>query len=195
MPPQQIITFIIGTVVVLFGAYYVTYYIGMKASGQTRAGLRNRNISVHDRFSISRDKGFYIVEIAGKVYIVGVTTNNMTVLDTYDAKEFAELTATDNQNAAVSWSDTPVGRYGNKMTKKVVAFVAAKTGKLPKEQAAGDRSEENTAANDNSDNAAANAEETADETAETAPEATREDTAAKNTFEESMEEAQRKQDR
>ena len=129
MPPQQVIIFIVGTIVILFGAYYVTYYVGMKASGQTRAGLRNRNISLLDRYAISRDKSFCIIEIAGKVYIVGVTNNAMTLLDSFDAAAFAKLT--EDSHEPVPWNMTPVGQYGNKLTKKLVAFVASKTGKAP----------------------------------------------------------------
>ena len=128
MPPQQVILFIIGTIVILFGAYYVTYFIGMKASGQTRAGLKNRNITLLDRYAIARDKQFCIIEIAGKVYIVGVTNHTMTLLDTFDAAAFAELTENNDENMT-PWNMTPVGQYGNKLTRKVVAFIAEKTGK------------------------------------------------------------------
>jgi len=124
MPPQQVIIFIVGTIVILFGAYYVTYYVGMKATGQTRAGLRNRTISLLDRYAISRDKSFCIVEIAGKVYIVGVTNNAMTLLDTIDAAAFAKLTKDDSE--PVPWNMTPVGQYGDKLTKKLVAFIASR---------------------------------------------------------------------
>jgi len=142
MPPQQVIIFIIGTIVILFGAYYATYYISMKASGQTRAGMRNRNITVRDRYSIARDKSFCVVEIAGKVYIVGVTNHTMTLLDTVDAADFANITKESPGAAGGAWGDTPVGRYGNKLTKKVVAFVATLLGKEPPEGLSGESSED-----------------------------------------------------
>jgi len=129
MTPEQVIIFIIGTVAILFGAYYVTYFIGMKASGQTRAGLRNRNIKLLDRYAVSRDKYFCIIEIAGKVYIVGMTNQSMTLLDTLDAAAFAKLT--EDNSVPTPWNMTPVGMYGNKLTKKIVAFIAEKTGRMP----------------------------------------------------------------
>lgn len=135
MPPGQVIGFIIGTVVILFGAYYVTYFIGMKASGRTTgagiAGIRNRNIVVLDRYAVSRDKSFYIIEVAGNVYFIGVADHGMTLFDTFDGQEFAELTLNDDDGMQVPWTDTPVGQYGNKLTKAVVAFVARKKGKPP----------------------------------------------------------------
>jgi len=131
MPPDRVILFIVGTIVVLFGAYYVTYYIGMKASGQTRAGLKNRNIKVLDRYAIARDKQFCVVEIAGKVYFIGMANNSMILLDTFDAEKFAELT--EGNEEITPWSMTPVGQYGNKLTRKVVAFIAEKTGRVPKD--------------------------------------------------------------
>ena len=132
MDPGQVIVFIIGTIVILFGAYYVTYYVGMKASGQTRARFKNRNIILLDRYAIARDKQFCAVEIAGKVYIVGVTNHAMTLLDTVDAEAYAKLTENNEDNTP--WNMTPVGQYGNKLTRKVVSFIAEKTGKKPVEK-------------------------------------------------------------
>ncbi|MCL2663817.1 MAG: flagellar biosynthetic protein FliO [Oscillospiraceae bacterium] len=128
MPPEQVILFIVGTIVILFGAYYVTYYIGMKASGQTRTGMKNRNINLLDRYAIARDKQFCIIEIADKVYVVGITNHTMTLLDTLDAAAFAELTES-KEEKTTPWGMTPVGQYGNKLTRKVVEFIAEKTGK------------------------------------------------------------------
>jgi len=127
VPPEQLILFIVGTIVILFGAYAVTYYIGMKASGKTRSGLKNRSINLLDRYAIARDKQFCVVEIAGKVYIVGITNHSMTLLDTFDAAAFSELT--ENNTEVTPWNLTPVGQYGNKLTKKIVSFIAEKTGK------------------------------------------------------------------
>jgi flagellar biogenesis protein FliO len=131
MPPGQVILFIIGTVAILFGAYYVTYYIGLKASGQSRTGFKNRNINLLDRFSVARDKSFCIIEIAGKIYVVGITNHTMTLLDTFDAAAFTSLTEDNRDTGVTAWNMTPVGQYGNKLTKKLVAFIAAKTGKIP----------------------------------------------------------------
>jgi len=131
MQTEQVITFIIGTIVVLFGAYFVTYYVGMKASGQTRAGFRNKNIRLLDRYAISRDKQFCVIEIAGKVYIIGATNQTMTLLDTFDAAVFAKMAEESRDGDVVPWNETPVGRYGNKLTKMVVAFFANITGRAP----------------------------------------------------------------
>jgi len=125
---RQVIVFIVGMVVILFGAYYVTYYVGLKASGQTRSGMKNRNIALLDRYAVARDKQFCIIKVAGKVYLVGMTNNTMTLLDTIDAATFSELT--ENNDEPVPWNMTPVGQYGNKLTQKVVAFIAEKTGKI-----------------------------------------------------------------
>lgn len=131
MPPSQVIVFIIGTVVILFGCYYVTYFVGMKASGRTRGNIKNRNIKVVDRYSIARDKSFCVIEIAGKVYLVGITNNSMTLLDTLDAAAFAKMLETNSQEK-VPWTSTPVGQYGNKLTRKVVEFFGVRSGKIPK---------------------------------------------------------------
>jgi len=145
MPPVQVILSIIGIVVILFGCYYVTYYVGMKASGQTRTGLKNRNIKMLDRYAISRDKQFCIVEVADKVYVIGLTNHTMTLLDTFDAAAFAELTENDDDEST-PWNMTPVGQYGNKLTRKLVAYVAEKTGKTGQKSK---KSEETENSNEN----------------------------------------------
>jgi len=99
----------------------------MKASGQGGPRLKNKNINLIDRFAIARDKSFYIIEVADKVYIIGVTNHTMTLLDTFDAATFAELTEVTNE--PVPWNQTPVGQYGNKLTRKLVAYIAKKTGR------------------------------------------------------------------
>jgi len=125
--PGQVIMFFIGLIVIIIAAYYVTYYVGLKASGQSRGRLRNKNINMIDRFSISKDKSFCLVEIAGKVYVVGITNQSMTLLDTLDAAAFSEAAA--EQRDAPRWNVMPRGRFTGPITKKIAAFMAKKTGR------------------------------------------------------------------
>ena len=132
MPPFQIAIFIAGSVVIIVGAYYVTYYVGVKASGLSRG--RNRNINLLDRFAISKDKSFCIVEIAGKVYIIGVTNQSMTLLDTLDAEAFAR--GASEVGGAASWAAAPGAPFGV-MMKGLKSFLATLTGKPRIESADG----------------------------------------------------------
>lgn len=86
MPEQlrDVVLFIIGAIVVIFGAYYTTYYLGKK-SIKTASG---REIRLRDRFSVSKDKSFCLVEVKDKVYVVVVTNQSVTLLDTLPASEF-----------------------------------------------------------------------------------------------------------
>ena len=129
MPPLQLLMSFIGIIIVLFGAYYATYYIGMKASGRNSKINRSgsRKIRLLDRFAISKDKSFCIVEIAGKVYIIGVSNQSMTLIDTLDAQEFAHNAAESGDIAArntVSGS----GLYSNKLVNKLATFMSARMG-------------------------------------------------------------------
>jgi len=125
--PIQVVTFIIGTIVIVFGAYYLTYFLGRKASGKSRGRLRNRNINMVDRFAISKDKSFCLVEIAGKVYVVGVTNQSMTLLDTLDAAAFAETAP--ERNDAPAWQ-MPSGRqFSNRLVNRLSCFLAEKMSK------------------------------------------------------------------
>lgn len=130
MDTGRLILSIIGIIVVLILAYYVTYFIGTRASGQKMGTMRNRNISLLDRFAISRTASFCVVEIAEKVYIIGVTGNSMTLLDTIEASVYAQSIKETQTMAPMPWANTPVGKYGNKLTKSLIAFIASKSGTL-----------------------------------------------------------------
>lgn len=142
MDPVQVTLFIVGTIIIIVGAYYVTYFIGVKSSGISRGRNRNRNINMLDRFSISKDKSFCLVEIAGKVYVVGVTNQSMTLLDILDAATFAETAA--ERGGAFSWQGSGAGgifsasgrganrsqnRITNRMTNRLASFIAARMGR------------------------------------------------------------------
>ena len=122
--PLQLVVFIIGTIIVVFGAYYVTYYVGLKASGRERSRQRNRNINMLDRFAISKDKSFCLIEIAGKIYVIGVTNQSMTLIDTLDAVEFAEAAA-ERHDVAV-WAEMPGMQLGSRLASKLFDFVKGK---------------------------------------------------------------------
>ena len=129
MPPLQAILSLIGIIIVIIAAYYATKYIGLKASGQNRSKYRrrNRNIILRDRFAISKDKSFCIVEIAGKAYVIGVTNQSMTLLDTLDATVFEKNEAKTSETAA--WNTMPGSSFSGKLVNRVAAFIAQKMGK------------------------------------------------------------------
>ena len=83
-----------GIFLVIAAAYYVTYFISAKAQGMSRLrGGSHQHIKLVSRFAIARDKSFIIVEIAGSVYIIGVSGTTMTLLDKIDSAAFAEFVA------------------------------------------------------------------------------------------------------
>jgi len=127
LSPGQVIGTFVGLIAIIVAAYYVTYYIGLKASGQSRGRLRNKNINIIDRFSISKDKSFCLVEINGKVYVVGITNQSMTLLDTLDAAAFSEAAA--EHNDKLLWQAAPGGRFTGPMTRKLAGFMAKKMGR------------------------------------------------------------------
>ena len=130
MPPAQVALSLLGIIVILIGAYYATYYIGTKASGKNlgRNRGRNRSINLLERFAISRDKSFCIVEIAGKVYFIGVTNQTMALLDKLDAEEFEEYAAENDD--APAWSTAiPGGQLGSKLAGAISSYLARRAGK------------------------------------------------------------------
>ena len=125
--PIRVTLSLVGVVLVIIAAYYTTYYIGKKASGQSRGRLRNKNINLIDRFAISRDKSFCIVEIAGKVYVIGVTNQSMTLLDTHDAAAFKEAAA--KRQDTEMFAGTAGGNLKGRMTRRLATFIAQKMGR------------------------------------------------------------------
>ena len=132
MPPLQVAGSLIGIIIVLVGAYFATYYIGLKASGQQRrkskSRSKSRSIKLLERFSISKDKSFCIVEIAGKVYVVGVANLSMTLLDTLDAADFYEATEC-NDEAPSRNAAQGGGPFSGRFLKSVAGFMNINVGK------------------------------------------------------------------
>lgn len=125
--PLRVTLSLVGVVLIIVAAYYTTYYIGKKASGQSRGRLKNKNINLIDRFAISRDKSFCIVEIAGKVYVIGVTNQSMTLLDTHDAAAFKEAAA--ERRDTEMYHGMAGGNLKGRMTSRLAAFIAQRMGK------------------------------------------------------------------
>ena len=119
---------IIGIVIILFAAYYATYYVGLKASGQSRRGSKipSRSTQILERFAISRDKSFCVVEVAGKVYIVGITNQSMTLLDTVELSQYEKAVS---ERAAFQVNNIQTsGILGNRLGRKLASFVSGGVG-------------------------------------------------------------------
>jgi len=127
MDPIRVTLSLAGIVIIIFAAYYATWFVSTRASGQGGGRLRNKNINMVDRFAISKDKSFCLIEIAGKVYVIGVTNQSMTLLDTLDAAAFAETGEERRDTAA--WHMIPKSRLAGRMVNRLAAFIAQRMGK------------------------------------------------------------------
>ena len=130
--PARVALSFIGIIIIIAGAYYATYFIGLRASGRARRGSprgrgRNRSIELLERFAVSKDKSFCIVEIAGKIYVIGMTNQSMTVIDMIDASEYEKLTS-DNENTQER-TIVPGGPFSGKMVNKLASFMSQRMAK------------------------------------------------------------------
>lgn len=82
----DIIKLIVGSVVIIAAAYYTTWFIANRRIKK----VRGRSIQVNERFSITKDKMICTVEVNGKVYLLALTNGGATVIDTFDADDFAQ---------------------------------------------------------------------------------------------------------
>jgi flagellar biogenesis protein FliO len=86
VPTWRIALSVVVIAVIIIGSYYVTALIG-KQTARTRSG---RSIMLRDRFAVSKDKAFYLVEVKDKVYLVAISNQAIALLDTLDAAQFRE---------------------------------------------------------------------------------------------------------
>lgn len=93
MSATQVFTFIVGSALVIFGAYFVTYLL---ARGSQKV-YRGRIIQVLDRFSLSKDKYLILIAVYDKIYLVAFSGGNVTLLDNI-APEAAAAFAANSQD-------------------------------------------------------------------------------------------------
>ena len=125
MPLHQVVLSFAVIILVIFAAYYGTYLFGMKSQGLSRG--RNRNINLVDRFSISKDKSFCIIEIAGQIYIVGVTNQSMTLLDKLDSAAAAALAAERGGADFRAGRQGGAAGYDNTLVSYIASMIKRKT--------------------------------------------------------------------
>ena len=131
MQAGQVVSLII-VVAFIFGAFYVRHYILRKMSGHGSIRAKNKNIAVLDSFAISRDKSFVLVEVAGKVYVVAMTNQSATLLDTLDSAVLAQAAA-ESRDASTPEKRVAKWPKGNslyaRMTRSLARFIAARMGR------------------------------------------------------------------
>lgn len=84
---KQIVLFVLGTVAIVFAAYYTTYFI----ASRSRNMAQGRMIRVIDRYSLARDKTVCLLEVCGKVYLVVLSGQGATLIDTPDPEAVAAV--------------------------------------------------------------------------------------------------------
>jgi flagellar biogenesis protein FliO len=73
-------------VLVIFAAYFLTKYVAAKANG---VGGKTRHFRLIDRFSVSKDKMFVLISVGQSAYLIGITNQNMTVIDQKELSQFS----------------------------------------------------------------------------------------------------------
>jgi|GEM_PF-2767000 len=92
----QIVTFIIGSAAVIFGAYFATYLV---AKGSQRV-YKGRAIRVLDRFSLTKDKYIVLLAVYDNVYLVAFSSGAVTLLDTLEP-QIAQTVLNEDMPASV----------------------------------------------------------------------------------------------
>ena len=133
--PAGTIFSLIMVVVFIFGLFYLRAYILKKASGRNWGRLGTKNIIIHERFAIDRDKTFCLAEVSGKIYFIVFAGNSVTLLDSYDAAAFSEAAAVPLDRDTVNSNPgtlvkIPVGNsFYARTTRSLARFIAARAGR------------------------------------------------------------------
>ena len=69
---------------VVLAAYFITRFL---ASGARPGGQKPHSLKLIDRFAVSKDKMFVLISAGQNAYLVGVTNQAITLIDTVDLPE------------------------------------------------------------------------------------------------------------
>lgn len=102
MPVEILATFgmIVLMGLVFAGAYWASRFLARRYQGT--AG-RTKNIHILERVMISRDSALLLVRVNQKVCLLGISSKQVTMLESFSAEEF-ENTA-EQQPPMISFSD------------------------------------------------------------------------------------------
>lgn len=79
----QILWTILSLVIVVALAYYILKILRMKGIGS----ISNKNVNIIDVVQIGQDKRLYIVEAAGRCFMLGVTNSNINYICDLDKEK------------------------------------------------------------------------------------------------------------
>lgn len=92
-------------IAILYLSYVCTRYVGQKA-GAGGFGGSSRNIHILEQKMLSRDGSVAIVQISGKLYLVGVTPQNISLLtEIEDESLIKEFPPAEEEKFAVPFKD------------------------------------------------------------------------------------------
>jgi flagellar biosynthetic protein FliO len=80
---------ILVVIVILFLAWYVTRFVGLRARGRA-AG---RHMRVVDRLTVGNDKALLLVKVGAEYCVIGVTGHEMRLIKTLDPAEAEAMEA------------------------------------------------------------------------------------------------------
>lgn len=85
---------LIGFAIILYLAYMATKIMGKR---MTINGKGNKNIKILESVSLGQNKALMIIEVTGKTLLIGITSNEITLVSELDSKN---LKIEDNEKNA-----------------------------------------------------------------------------------------------
>ncbi len=96
-----VISTLVMVVLVLFFTYYATRYIG-KVGGIKR---QSRYIEIVDRVPLAQDKSIAIIQVGEKKFLVGIASQQISLLQELDELDLVPLEAPQVQSDLINFKD------------------------------------------------------------------------------------------
>lgn len=86
--PLKLFLSLLGVVAIVVAAYWVTYFVAKKSSSRN---IRGKAIRIIDGYALTKDNAVYIIEAAGKMYLIAMTPGGASLIDELDPDSVADV--------------------------------------------------------------------------------------------------------
>ena len=87
----SVVTLILVLALMIGGAYYVTKIVAKRGGMAARLGAGSTSFTVLERLAVARDKSILLVQLHDAIYLIGVASSNISLLDKLTAEEASQM--------------------------------------------------------------------------------------------------------
>lgn len=87
-------------IAILFLTYIVTKYLGNRMGAGRYAGGSSHYLGLVDRMFLGQDTSVALVRVSGRIFLVGITSDNINLLTEIREEELTEVSVPEVENTA-----------------------------------------------------------------------------------------------